>query len=239
MGRIRFALVRTPVAVACLCALGLAAPMARAQLPALRSPQVHVNGGSLQGYLNAVGESINVQTDQRDVQLLRSGVSNNSTFTLQCEFAGAPGNTLGIYNGHSIPGTLIPMFPTVATDGWFAVASWRTAPIRVVINLFDNNAAFVGQATYLGSDRNAIGFYLATPHATYFTQDPLNPAHEPRALFYKGTGVNTGSLWLTWETGDSPADGDFDDCVIFFEGFSSGIVPVQRATWGELKSRFR
>jgi hypothetical protein len=131
------------------------------------------------------------------------------------------------------------MFPTAASTGWFAVASWRTAPIRVMISLFDNSATFIGQATFLGSDRNAVGLYLATPHATYFTQDPLNPAHEPRALYYKGTGINTGSFWLTWEAGDAPANDDFDDCVIFMENIASGIAPVQRATWAELKSRFR
>ena len=106
---------------------------------------------------------------------MRAAVSNNATFTLQFEITAPPGNTLGIYAGHSTPGTLMPMFPAVATNGWFAVASWRTAPIRVAISLFDNNAAFIGQTTFLGGDRNAVGFYLATPHATYFTQDPLNP----------------------------------------------------------------
>ena len=239
MGRSRFAFVRTPVAMAWLCAAGLEAHVACAQQPALRSPQVRVNGGALQGYLNSVGENINVQTDQRDVQLLRPRASNNSTFTVQFEFAGAPGNTLGIYDGHSIPGTLIPVFPAAASNYWFAIASWRSAPIRVVVTLFDSNASLVGQATFLGSDRNAIGLYLATPHATYFTQDALNPAHEPRALFYEGTGINSGSIWLTWEAGDAPANDDFNDGVIFIENFDSGITPVQRATWSELKSRFR
>jgi hypothetical protein len=231
--------LRISATLACMVALGISAdPVSAQTLPALRAPQVRVNNGTLQGYLNGVGESINVETDQRDVQLLDAAVSNNSTFTLQFEFAGPPGNTLGIYNGHAVPGTLMPMFPTTATNGWFAVASWRTAPVRVVIFVFDASSALVGSTTFLGADRNAIGFYRATPHATYFTQDPLNPAGEPRALFFAGTGIDSGSLWMTWEDDDAPADFDFDDCVVYIEQ-GSGVLPVQRTTWGALKSRFR
>lgn len=226
-----------------LLSVGVGAGAARA-MPVtpptgLRSPQVHVNGGVLQAYMNGVGESINVQTDQRDAQLLRPSTSSNSTYSLQFEFVGPPGNILGIYDGHSLPGTLMPVFPAVATNLWFAGVSWRTAPARVVISLFDNTAAFIGQTTFLGGDRNAIGLYLTTPHATYFTQDPLNPNHEPRALFYSATGVNAGSWWVAWEDGDAPANNDFDDCVVFIEAGSTGVVPVVRTTWGELKSRFR
>ena len=50
---------------------------------ALRSPQVPVAGGTLQAYLNSVGESINVLTDQQAVFEWASTVSNNSTFTIQ------------------------------------------------------------------------------------------------------------------------------------------------------------
>jgi len=228
------------VAFALFLELGLVAARASAQLPALRAPQVQVNGSALQQYLNGVGENIDVQMDQRDVELLRSPVSGPSSFTLWFEFAGPPGNTIGFYNGLVVPGALMLMFPTAATDGWFAIASWRVAPVRVVVNLFDASAMFLGSMTYLGANRNAIGIYLATPHATYFTQDPLNPGGEPHALFYEGTGLNAGAMWLAWESGDTPADRDFADCVLFAQSYSpGGIVPVQRATWGELKSRFR
>jgi len=215
-------------------------PAAAQSLPALRVPQVHVNNGLLQGYLDGLGEHIDVQTDQRDAQLLSGGVTSNSTFTLQFEFAGSPGYSVGLYNGHAVPGTLMPLFSTSATNGWFTVASWRSSPVRVVINMFDNNATFLGQTTFLGADRSAIGLYLASPHATYFTQDWLNPDRAPRALFYEGTGINAGALWLAWEGGDAPADFDFADAVVFIEVSPYyGVVPVQRATWSELKSRFR
>lgn len=239
MGRIGVARKRRHMAFACLWTLGVVAGPVSAQLPAPRAPQVHVNGSALQQYFNSVGEVINVQADQRDVELLRAP-SNFSSYSLQFEFAGPPGNTVGVYNGHAVPGTLMTLFPNVATTSWFAVASWRTAPVRVVVNLFDNNAAFLGTTTYLGADRNAIGFFLTTPHATYFSQDALNPGGGARALFYAGTGVNSGCMWLTWEGGDPPADLDFDDVVVFIEGGSSSpIVPVHHATWGAVKARFR
>src|SRR5205809_359921 len=100
---------------------------------ALRSPQATVNGGSLQGYLNSVGESINVTTDQQDIQRWQATVSNNSTFTIQVELAGNAGsNTYGLYNaGFAVP-PLYQVFPGAATNGWFAVASFRTAPTRVI-----------------------------------------------------------------------------------------------------------
>ena len=99
---------------------------------ALRAPQVVVNGGTLQGYLNVIGEAINVGTDQQDVQRWQSTVSNNSTFTIQVELTGnAAANTLGIYNASNPAPPLYQVFPGAATTGWFAVASFRTAPIRV------------------------------------------------------------------------------------------------------------
>src|SRR5947209_18726759 len=104
----------------------------------LRSPQIPVFGGCLQGELNAQGESINVLTDQQAIQRWASTVSNNSTFTIQGELSGnAAANTYGIYNASLAAPPLYLVFPGAATTGWFATASFRTAPIRVVVNLFD------------------------------------------------------------------------------------------------------
>src|SRR5215831_18219324 len=110
---------------------------------ALRSPQVTVNGGTLQGYLNGVGESINVSTDQQNIQRWQATVSNNSTFTIQVEFAGNAGtNTYGLYNASGpVNPALYEAFPGAATNGWFAIASFRTAPTRLIINTFDASAS--------------------------------------------------------------------------------------------------
>lgn len=224
-----------------LGALALVA-LASSAFAALRSPQVVVNGGGLQGYLNGVGESINVLTDQEDAQRWLSTVSNNNTFTIQVELAGnAASNTIGLYNAAFGAPPLYQVFPGAATTGWFATASWRTAPTRVVVNLFDNNAAFQGQSIYtLGPpDKNDFGFYLAGPCNTFYTQDARNPGGVAQALTFKGTGQNSGSWWLAWEdlSAACGSDYDYDDCVLFLESINP--TPVSTTSWGSLKARFR
>jgi len=207
----------------------------------LRSPQVVVNNGTLQGYLNSVGESINVLTDQQDIQRWQSTVSNNSTFTLQVEFAGNAGtNTYGLYNASLASPPLYQMFPGAATNGWFAVASFRTAPTRVVVNLFDATAALQGSSTFLGADRTNFGFYLQqNPGLVFYSQDARNPGGLAQMLTYAGTGINTGSWWLCMEdlTASQGSDYDFVDAVLFCESIVP--TPVNKTTWGDLKARFK
>jgi len=209
---------------------------------ALRSPQVGVLGGTLQAYLNSVGEAINVNTDQQDIQRWAATVSNNATFTIQVELTGnAAANTIGIYNASFAVPPLYLVFPGAATNQWFATASFRTAPTRLVVNLFDNNAAFVGSVTYLAGppDRNDFGFYLSGPGGLFYTQDARNGGGLAQALTYAGTGLNSGSWWLCWEDGNrsAGADDDFDDAVLFLE--SVNPTPVSSTSWGQLKARFR
>ncbi len=207
---------------------------------ALRVPQIAVGGGGLQGYLNSVGESINVNTDQNAAQRWASTVSNNSTFTIQVELAGnAASNSLGLYNASTVGAPLLyQVFPGAATAGWFAVASFRTAPVRVVVNLFDANAALQGTVTYLGADKNDFGFYLMGPGGLFYTQDSRNGGNA-QALTYAATGINSGSWWLCWEdlAIGGGSDQDYDDAVLFLE--SVNPVPVSQTSWGQLKSRFR
>src|SRR6516225_4265135 len=162
---------------------------------ALRSPQVVVNNGTLQGYLNGVGESINVLTDQQDIQRWQATVSNNATFTIQVEFAGNAGtNTYGLYNASLVAPPLYQMFPGAATNGWFAVASFRTAPTRVIVSLFDASAAFQGSNFYLGADRNDFGFYLQQNHGiVLFSKHAREPGGIAQALTLAGPGLNSGA----------------------------------------------
>jgi hypothetical protein len=226
-----------------VASLALGALLTTAASAALRSPQVVVNGGSLQGYLNSKGESINVLTDQDAAQTLTSTVSGNSTFTLMIEFAGNAGsNSYGIYNGGDVAPALYQVFPGAAAAGWFAVASFRTSPTRVVVNLFDDNAVLQGTNTYLGADRNNFGFYLQQgfgANQVLYSQDARNTGSNPQMLIYPGTGDNSGSWWLAMEdlTPAQGADNDFDDAVLFLE--SVNPVPTETTTWGSLKARFR
>ena len=221
-----------------IAALALAA-FAGTASAALRAPQVPVLGGGLQGYLNSVGESINVLTDQNAAQRWASTVSNNSTFTIQVELAGnAASNSIGIYNASLAAPPLYQVFPGAAAAQWFAVCSFRTLPTRVVVNLFDNNAALMGTTTYLGADKTDFGFYLNGPGGVFYTQDVRNPAGAAQALTYAGTGLNAGSWWLCFEdVALANSDVDYDDAVLFLE--SVNPTPVNKSSWGELKSRFR
>jgi len=221
--------------VTALLALSLSAGSAGA---ALRVPQVPVQGGTLQGYLNSQGESIDVLVDQQDTQLWQSTVSNNSTFTVQVELGGnAASNMVGLYNGTLAAPPLYQVFPGAASAGWFAVASFRTAPIRVVVNLFDSFANLVGTSTYLGADANNFGFYLNGPGGLFWTQDSRNPGGAAQALSFFGTGANSGQWWICFEDTSVGAgsDRDYDDAVLFMESISP-VVPVTSTTWGSLKA---
>lgn len=219
----------------------LASFMATSASAVLRAPQVPVLGGTLQAYLNSVGESINVLTDQDATQTWSTTVSGNSTFSLMIELSGnAATNTLGIYNGGDVAPALDLVFPGAATSGWFATASFRTAPVRVVINLFDQNATLQGTNTYLGADRNNFGYYLQGPGGTFYSQDARNPGAAAQALAYKGTGVNFGQWWLCWEDSQvngAASDKDYDDAVLFLESITP--TAVNTTSWGQLKTRFR
>jgi hypothetical protein len=245
---------KTLVTAASLVVFGISAVVSQAHAFGLRVPQVNVLGGTLQGYLNAQGESINVLTDQQDAQVWATSASDNGLLTLKVELTGnAPVNTLGIYNASNPSPPLYQLFPGTASAGWFAVMSFRSAPVRVVVNLFDNNAAFVGSTTYLGVDPNNFGFYLQSPTGpVLYSQDSRNPGGSAQMLAYQGTGINAGEWWLCWEdtavngAGVSPAfasaagsasDQDYDDAVCILESINP--LATQQASLGAVKAMFR
>jgi len=206
---------------------------------ALRSPQVVVNGSGLQGYLDSEGESINVQTDQQDVQVFQPVMSINFPATYQFEAAlKDPGLEVGIYDGHLSSPELVPIFPAVSGPEWFAVVSFRQNPDRVVISLFDSNSNLVGTQVHFGPTNAGFGFYVQGPGGTLYSQDVRNPGGAAQALFFMGTGIDSGSWWIAFEgTPQGDSDRDFDDAVLFNEQVTG--VPVHTSSWGDLKARFR
>lgn len=217
-------------------AVAFAAP-AHAAFP-LRAPQVTVNpgDGSLQGYFNGVGESINVATDQLDLQTWSTTISGNSTFTFMLEIAGLAGtNTIGVYNGGDAAPALYQVFPGAAGPGWYAVAHFGAGG-SLVVSLFDNNSVYQGQSAYAGVDRNNFGFYLQNGTGTYYSQDYRNGGFA-HVLTFAGTGINFGCWWQCFE--DLPNDGtdwDFNDAVLFVESVSP--VPAGKSSWGRIKSLY-
>lgn len=227
-----------------LAALALVASTSVATA-ALRSPQIAIQGGSLQSYLNGVGQTINVLTDQDAAQTWTSTVSGNSTFTLMIELAGnAASNSIGVYNGSAGVPALYQVFPGAAQAGWFAVASFQAGGV-LKVNLFDDTASLMGSTTYGGVDKLDFGFYLQGPGGTFYTQDYRNPGAKAQAVTFAATGSSAGSWWLCWEdvstdggvgkTGGS--DSDFDDAVLFLE--SVNPTPASTESWGSLKRRYR
>lgn len=222
-------------AVASIVALG-ASPAAANPFP-LRAPQVVFGSASLQGYLNGVGESINVDTEQLDAQVWTTAVSGNSTFTLMIELAGFAGsNTIGIYNTNDPPNPpLFQVFPGAASAGWFATAHFGNG--NLVVTLFDNNSVIQGQSFYAGVNPNAFGFYLQGQGGTFYSEDSRNGGLA-QMLTYAGTGQNFGEWWECFEDlPRTPGSGDFDDAVLLMQS----VVPTDVAgeTWGRLKALYR
>src|SRR5262249_22334854 len=91
--------LKSVAAVTTLVVLGSAA-VANA---GLRVPQVPVIGGGLQAYSIPLGKTINVTTDQQDIQTFQNSASGNASLTIQ--FQSSPNAALqqiGIYNGSAV-----------------------------------------------------------------------------------------------------------------------------------------
>ena len=206
----------------------------------LRSPQIPVSGTALQTFFTSKGQAINVSSDQLDLQTL--SFPAGATLELHAAIVDPGSSVLGLYNAGLATPPLYQVFPGASTDGWYAVASFRTAPTRLVVSLWDSNAAFVGSTTYLAGppDPTYMGLYLQEPPVAgggvLYSQDARN-ADGARLLSFSGTNVYTGYTWLAWETGAGPG-GDFADSIWLFP-YALAPVPVQRTDWGTLKRRFR
>lgn len=219
-------------------ALGLSASAAHAF--SLRAPQIAFPGATLQGYLNGVGESINVATDQVDAQTWITSVSGNTSFTLMIELAGtATFNSIGVYNGND-PGAFpvqFEIFPGSASAGWFASAHFALGGL--VVTLFDQNSVVQNQTAYVGVNGGNFGFYIDGPNAgAQYSQDFRNAGARAQVLTYQGTGVNAGDWWECFEDLPWSANAvDFDDAVLLLQS----VVPTDVApqSWGALKNRYR
>src|SRR6185369_8571696 len=115
--------------------VALATPSAPAHA-ALRVPQIPFASAGLQTRLNGFGESIDVLTQQQDGLVWGTTFSGNTTLTIEFDLAGNVGDAeMGIAKlngtGNAVTG-LAPVFPAVADNGWFAVASFRPGGILTV-----------------------------------------------------------------------------------------------------------
>jgi hypothetical protein len=99
-------------------------------------------------------------------------------------------------------------------------------------------AGKTGTRSHLGITGSGFGFYVQGPGGTLYSQDVRNPGGAAQALFFAGTGIDSGSWWICLESApQGVSDQDFDDAILFNETVVG--LPVHKASWGELKARFR
>lgn len=206
---------------------------------ALRAPQVPVLGGTLQGYLTSVGESINVLTDQDATQSWAHTTSATTAFTIQVENSiNANLNSFSIYNSNAGVPSLFLLLPGSALPQAFATGTFLAGNI-LRVNRFDDNGILTSTQNFAGIDPTGFSFAIQGPNGTFYTQDARNPGGNAQALTFPGTGANAGTWWLCFEESSIAAgsDRDFDDCVMLME--SVNPTPVSSTSWGQVKRRFR
>jgi hypothetical protein len=229
-------LLRSTLTLTVTLALGVLVTSASPTAAALRAPQVAFCEGSLQSYLNSVGESINVLTEQVDAQVWTTGVTGNADLTLMVEFAGyADQNAIGVYNTAEATPTLFLVFPGAAGPGWSAYLHFSGGNMGV--DLYDNGV-YQGSAMRYGVDPHKFGFYLEGPGGTFYTQDWRNGG-KAQMLTYLGTGANAGDKWICFE--DLPYQApdcltDFEDAIIVVQ--SMNPVRANGTTWGAVKALY-
>jgi hypothetical protein len=204
-------------------------------------PQTAFTCTSLQSQFNALGESIDVLTQQQDGLVWTTNASSNSTMSIMFQLAGNPNeDEFGIVGLNAAGGLtgLCAVFPAddYAT-GYFAVASFRSGDV-LTVHLFDASAAVIKSTTYAGVDRSRFVYYIKNPHGTFFSHMGYNPDGKVHSLVFAGTELNNGSWWMAWEDSMDPGPAaDFGDGLMFMGSLSP--TPVTHATWASVKARFR
>lgn len=219
-----------PVLVICMTA-SLAHAATRAQ-------QVPVSGTALAAFFATQGQSINVSTDQLDLQTL--SVPVGTMFEVRTFGPEGSATDVGTYNANgnkkSAPARYT-VFPGATAPGWYAKGSYRSGPSRLVVNMFDTNDAMVGTNTYNGANAANFSVFDSGPNGTYYLEDARNAGGAAKILAYAGTGTRSGWTWFACET-SAGSGGDFADFVAVVN-FGSTTTPVTQTAWGRLKALYR
>jgi hypothetical protein len=215
--------------------LSLAASFA---IAAPRAQQVPVSGTVLAAFFASQGQAINVSTDQLALQSLN--VPAGSNFEVRTFGPQATATSVGTYNSNGskkTPPALYKVLAGATAPGWYAAASFRNGPNRLLVNLFDAQNVLQGTNTYQGANAASFGIYDTGPGGTFYLDDARNPGGAAKILAYSGTGSRAGWTWFACESSAGPG-GDFADFVVAVN-FGASTVPVMHTAWGELKARFR
>ena len=215
----------------CVAGLALLLMVAPAEAQ-LRAPQVPIQGTALQQFFDSRGQAIDVATGQCEARVF-AGIwltRPPSSFDASTEAGDA---SLSLYNA----GQLSPLFevlPTPLPSGWHAAVTFADFPASAIVRLFDAAEVLQETTTHLGVSVFGVGLTVVDANGTFYSEDALNPGGEAHLLFFRGTGLHQSDFWLAAET---DGDGDFADSVHLLGFFAT--VPVERASWGTLKQRFR
>src|ERR1043166_9304966 len=215
--------------------LSLAASCAFA---APRAQQVPASGTALANFFASQGQVINVGTDQLDLQSL--SVPAGTSFEVRTFGPQATSTSVGTYNSNGAKKThpaLYTVLSGATAPGWYAAASFRSGPSRMLVNLFDALNVLQGTTTYTGANAAAFGIYDTGPGGTFYLDDTRNPGGAAKILAYSGTGARAGWTWFACES-SSGSGGDFADFVVLVN-LGSTSTPVTHTAWGQLKAMFR
>ena len=204
-------------------------------------PQTEFACTSLQGQFNALGESIDVLTQQQEGLVWGTSASMNATMSIMFQLAGNPNQDefgiVGLNAAGSLSG-LCAVFPSNAFNtGYFAVASFRSGGL-LTVNLFDASATVINTTTYTGVDRTRFVYYVKNSNGTFFSHMGYNPDGKVHSLVFAGNALARGNWWMAWEDSMNPGTtADFGDGLVFLGALNP--TPVTHATWASVKARFR
>jgi len=204
---------------------------------ATRAQQVPVSGTALATFFASQGQSINVNTDQLDLQTLN--VTVGATFEVHTFGPGASGTSFGAYNSNgNRKGTpaLYTVTPATMTSGWYATGSFLNGPNRLVVNTFDSNRVMQRTQTFNGALAAGFALFDSSPTGTFYLEDTRNAGGAAKILAFAGTGTRAGWTWFACET-SSGSGGDFADFITVVN-LASATTPTLHTDWGQLKALY-
>jgi hypothetical protein len=216
-----------------LWALCVLPASAHAQYP-LRSPQVYFASAELQNDLGALGETINVSTDQI---VMGSSVAGNMSCPFLVEIVSrdtAAALTVGVYSTSEATPALCPLLSGGFRKGWYC--DCHVIRDTMVVGTFDEQGAFQGFTRYAGFDGIHVGLYVQSGGDTWCSEDARNQGR-PQLLSFAGTGACFGFFFDAFEKAQYDIGSTFTSVVLDLEAACGD--PVRTATWGQVKTLYR
>ena len=197
----------------------------------LRSPQVPIQGTTLQQLLLSKGEYLNVNTAQVYLWTFAGiGVTQPAANFSPSLQLGDGALELVFAAGETRP--TLEVLPAGLPAGWYSYVQFIDLG-TIGVTVF-NDADVMQSHNQYAFPAAPLTFAVTASHGRFYPIDDFNADDAAHLLAYPGTGPYLGSVWLALE---SDGDGDYADAVFLLVG--AWISPVERTSWGTLKKRFR